>query len=915
MNKHYFLLLCVFSYGILKSEESETEQLSNEPVMQISPSPKEEENTLIPEDKIANTAGHDDKEEQSVISDEKLDKTELDKTEIKAPLIPEAPLVEEKEPFSATTEQSEKAPNTEEKNEEEESASEELDEETPVEVVQPTAQEKKTKRERRIRFNFVNEDLTKIINLIAAKLHRNIILPQGALAITQKVTFKQPKKIPLSEAEKYLAIFLDLAGYSMHKQNNFYIIVKNEQITREPLPLYVNVIPEELPHTDERIRAVYYLANLKVPEATQGPLQADPLVILLRESLSTIASFVFDNKSNGIIITDKATNIASVMKIILELDNFGSKEIVQILPLYNSSARTVADLLNKQILAVGESKTILRSDIKSESGSYFSSNIRILPYDEANKLIIMGRETAVNRIIDFVREYMDAPQESGNSILHAYDLQYLDSQDFSAVLQKVVAPKGPGLGQSQKEGGGPTIFFEGIKIVPETYKAAEQAKTITTGVEVLAEGTITRGGNRLIIAARQRDWKRIKALIEELDKPQRQVIIEVLIADITVTDNQLIGGQTRNPSFIKLPNGVEFQSAQLVGPITNETSTMPPTTLVADLLRLILGSTNSVATYLTSPLTGSVGSSIVSFNDTNGSGIWSILQILQGITTMKILSHPYLVTLNNFRAQEVVSNIRRVRGDQSIGEGGISSARQDDVEAALKVAVTPRISSIDRLNLQITVNIEEFVVAADPTNANRNTRMVQTNANLTTGQVLVIGGLTRLVETESQTETPILGQIPIIGWFFRNTTKVVMQSNLAVFISPTIVEPKLRDGQDIYTKDKIKDAYGNMSSGIIFDNLRDPITHWFFTNKTDADVALMNNYLEETYFNTVPNEEESEDKQLQLSAAKPQSSDKEDMTKLKALLAQETAKDLTVPTTQPLDEVVAQASASTAPST
>jgi general secretion pathway protein D len=769
--------------------------------------------------------------------------------------------------------------------------------------------EQPTKRERRIRFNFVNEDLTKIINLVASKLHRNVILPQGALAIVQKVTFKHPQKISLKEAEKYLALFLDLAGYSMHPQGNYYVIVKNEQITREPLPLYINISPEELPRSDERIRTVYYLANLKVPEAQQGPLQADPLIILLRESLSPTASFVFDTKSNGLIITDKASNIAAVMKIILELDSFGSKEVIEILPLYNSSARLIAEMLNKQILAIDANRTMIRTDIRSDGGNYFSSNVRIVSYDEANKLIIIGRETAVNRIIEFVREYMDAPQPSGKSILHAVDLQYLDADEFAKVLQKVVAPRGTGTGQAQKDISGPTIFFEGVRIVPETHKAAEAAKTIEGGAEVLSEGSIIRGGNRLIIAARERDWKYIKSLIEDLDKPQRQVIIEVMIADITLMNQNLLGGQVRNPSFIKLPNGINFQAAHLAGPITNETSTEPPTTIASDLLRILIGSETSIANFLTSPGTGFPGSLIISFNDTNGSGIWGLLQILQEQTTVKVLSHPYLVTLNNFRAQEVVSEIRRVRGDQSVGEGGISSARQEDVEAALKVAITPRISSIDRLNLQITINIEQFT-STDQANANRATRMLQTNTNLTTGQVLVLGGLTQLQEKENETETPILGRIPLIGWFFRNTLKTVTKSNLAVFISPTIVEPKLREGQKRYTNDKVKDAYQTMETGLIFDNLRDPITRWFFTPQTDADIQLTDEYLREIQGNGSQDQQEIDEKQLLLTAAKPLTTDEEDSQRLKALLTQETQQNLQVPTTQPVEEVVAYATGS-----
>lgn len=116
-----------------------------------------------------------------------------------------------------------------------------------TQVLIPTPQEKPViapvkKREKYITFNFTDADLTTIANLIAAKKGINIVLPQGVAAITQKVTIKFPKKISLSEAEKYFLYILDLAGYGMYPIENYYVIKKLETgITREPLPLYINV--------------------------------------------------------------------------------------------------------------------------------------------------------------------------------------------------------------------------------------------------------------------------------------------------------------------------------------------------------------------------------------------------------------------------------------------------------------------------------------------------------------------------------------------------------------------------------------------------------------------------------------------------------------------------------------------------
>ncbi|MFA6066545.1 MAG: secretin N-terminal domain-containing protein [Candidatus Babeliaceae bacterium] len=709
-----------------------------------------------------------------------------------------------------------------------------IQEEVPFYAVE--TDKKKKKKEPLIKFNFDNEDLVKIINMIASKKKINIILPQGADVINQKITFKLQKKITLAQAEKYLSMFLNLSGYSMYPDGNFFVIAKNDpNINRVPLPLFINVAPAEIPHSEMQIRAVYYLANLKVPENTMG---SEPLNLMIKDMMSTNGTYVFDPKSNGVIIIDKANNISSIATILTELDTSGTRDVIALVPLYNSVARTVADLLKTQIVASSvDARGIIRTDLKTESGIYFATNTRVVPDDRRNTIIIMGKETAVERLKDFIREYMDAPAESGNSILHAYDLQYLDAEDFAKVLQDIVTPKGAS-GQSQKDSAtGPMQFFEGVRIVPETYKPVQSAKAIAGGSTLEETGVVFQGGNRLIIAARKKDWDRIKALIHRLDKPQRQVIIEVLVVDLSVNNNKIFGSQVRNPIVPGTPPGLDFQSAQLIGPVLNNPDVnTPPTTIAADLLRILLGSTTSMATLLTSSQQFS-GGLILSINDPNGSGVWAVFQLLDNIIETKLISHPFLVTLDNVRGEEIITNIRRAPGNQSIGEGGISTINQKDFEATFKVAITPRISSLDRLNLQITIEIEDFT-SPSLTDFSRQTRRVQTNANMNSGQVLVLGGLTRLETTETDTETPILGQIPLVGWFFRNKTKTTVKNNLGIFICPTIVEPKLREGQKKYTGDKIKYSYSTIGESATYDNIRDPITRFFFMSGDKSETTL-----------------------------------------------------------------------------
>lgn len=724
---------------------------------------------------------------------------------------------------------------------------------------------KKLKKKKLISFDFENEDLSAVVNKFAALGNINIIQPQGANAINQKITFKLDKKITLEEAERYLDTFLDLAGYNKVPHGDFYMIIKSEVrgdrniANLEPLPLYIGVTPENLPDTG-RIRVVYYFRNLKVPTTNTGN---DPLHAILNDMLSSTQSYSFDSKSNGIIIADKAPNIKAVMSMLMELDSMGIRDVIRQVRLFSTPAATVADLLQKQIVAVsGDQQGRIRADVKSEAGLYFAPGTKIIADNRTNSLVIMGKEPAVERIIEFVQEYIDVPIESGKSILHYYDLQYLDSESFAPILAKIVSAQTAGeSGQATSEPSSPTRSFDGVIVVAEKLveekitaaKLAELKKTGAAGVEL--KGTVYRGGNRIIIAARDRDWTRIQKLIHDLDKPQLQVIIQVMIVDFDVTNNKLFGTQTRNPSLLTLPPGVNFQTSFLApAPPLNSPviTTTPPTTLAADLLMLLGGT--SVANTITSSPDGQ-GSLILALNDPNGSGIWTFLQWLNTFGAVKVLSHPYLVALNNRKAEEVVSSIKRARGDARTGEGGIIAAKQMDVEAALRIAFVPRASSTDRVSLQMSIAINDFSSPLAPNTTstggstspfNITTREIHTNVNMGSGQMLVIGGLSRTQESEEELETPLFGRIPILGWFFKKEDQTVHKTNVSIFVIPTIIEPKIRAGMNRYTRDKIDHSY-SLDESAVFSQMRDPVNYLFFTHE-DQSVSseMMEEYLSES---------------------------------------------------------------------
>lgn len=699
-----------------------------------------------------------------------------------------------------------------------------------------------------ISFNYINENLVDIINTLAAEKQINVILPTKDATIKNKITIALEKKITLDDAWNLLITLLDMSGYSMVQMDDWIEIVKNtkETINREPLPLYIGVPPVQLPDTEERIRYIYYLSNLKIAENANKSLEKPEneltllLTKLLTEPTKAAGGLYFDQTTNAIVISDKSNLIRSAMQVIEHLDSLEVQEKLEFVKINHLEASKVADILKElqQVPGKNQYQVDPRAQL-TEPATYFSRNVKIMPFGQQNSLILLGKQQDIERIKDFVSKYLDIPIGEGKSILHVYKLQYLDAAEFAPTLQRIVKSE---VEKSTGQSAGPVAqqskdrYFDEVIIKADKPILKETEKNNFAGQYM--------GGNKLIVACREDDWGRIRKLIEELDTPQPQVILEVLIADLSYTDSRLLGSMLRNPQCFPMPQDMNFQSAQLTGVITNST---PPTsgastanTIQSDLLRNF----SSTGSW---PSVVPPGGALMSFNDSRTGSTWAVLEILESIAQKNIISNPHVVGINN-RKTEITIGEKRLLPDATSNTAnvGASEIKRVWVNAPLTLAITPRITSNDTVNLTIDLSISYFTntsaTSDAPADQTRNDRKVRTNANVNNRDILALSGLAIADDSDSYTQTPLLGKIPIIGWFFKQRQRQKNRLNLTVFICPTIVQPRLRGGMGEYTQEQILLSQQYSREGMLFASLQDPINRWFFqdTGQTGFDMLVAN---------------------------------------------------------------------------
>ena len=433
-------------------------------------------------------------------------------------------------------------------------------------------------------------------------------------------------------------------------------------------------------------------------------------------------------------------------------------------------------------------------------------------------------------------------------------------------------------------------MFEGVCITSDMPDQAAVGGGAGGGADAKAE-TAFYGGNRLIVAARHDDWLRIKKLCEELDTPQPQVIIEVLVADLTNDDTRNIASMLRNPLTVPLLGDVQFQSAQIpstgggAGIIVdnpNLNDGLSPATIGldnvnhnndADLLRDVYNGSVTPPTLLTPPVTPATtnesiasqatpGTMAVSLIDPCTKKVWSMLEIYNSLDYRKVLTNPHIVAVNNKQTKLVIGETRLV-ADAAVGnQGGNATVPRKPIKANLVLNIKPRIClspdgdpANDTVQLGIVVHIEDFQTVAfttptpaDPQGANTFTRDVTTSAHVRSRDVIPLGGLLRRDTSQTLSETPVLGKIPIIGYFFKNRGGTATDTNLTVFLCPTVVRPRLRrGGVDRYTRDYVKLTKKYAQEGLLFDTLKDPVTRWFFNTESDV-IDTINDFLSEDEF-------------------------------------------------------------------
>ncbi len=592
--------------------------------------------------------------------------------------------------------------------------------------------------------NYKDADLSQIIQAVAEVTGKNFIIDPR---VNAKVTMLSAT--PMSPAAFYEAFLsvLQVYGYVAVPAGKVIKIVPNTDARQLP----ANDLPNDVSRTSDEI--VTQIISMKNVSAAQ-------LVPILRPLIPQYGQLAAYAAGNMLIISDRASNVSRIVRIVQRMDESGD-EPIEVIALHNASAADVVRIVNS-----------LNQGGQGAEGA--AAAAKIVADDRTNSILLTGEKSQRLKLKALILN-MDTPLSAGGDTQVRY-LRYADAEKIADKL------KGQATATAKAQGG------------PPAAGAGGGSPNVDASVTIWADVST----NALIITAPPKIMKSLMAVIDKLDIRRAQVQVEAIIVEIDVNKSANIGVQW----LLDGGNSYGYGVTNLPGQGTS----------IVDLAAAVLGATGSTTgSALTNPnnnLTGTTGTTGLSsstigtggtfalgrYNSNTGKGFAALIQAIRSDGSSNIISTPSLVTMNNEEAEvKVTQEIPLITGSYSSSTASVSGTtspfttiQREEVGTILKV--TPHINEGNSVQLKIEQeDSSPGAKLANSADISTNKRSIKTTVLIEDGGVIVLGGLMSDTVLEAEDRVPGLGSIPLIGNLFKSRSGSRQKKNLLVFIRPKIL--------------------------------------------------------------------------------------------------------------------------------
>ena len=437
-----------------------------------------------------------------------------------------------------------------------------------------------------------------------------------------------------------------------------------------------------------------------------------------------------------IIIGDFKGNLNKISKIISQIDE--DNRVVKNIKLDNTS--------------VNEMKIIIEKlSVTSGSDSPIYQPLQIIPMENSDSIVLVGPQETVDRIMPLIYEI--DKQNFNRSNLRVHKLKYASSEDVIQILEN---------------------------LLPSIERGAESGNKVSF--------SNYQGSNKILISAPNEIQNKIADMINEIDQPRHQVLVEAIIVEVSDEAIDSLGMQ-----FI-LAGG---DGSDVPFTVNNFSQSLPD--ILSTTGALVVKDTDANSSVIDAlrvaaidSLTGIDGFALGGGGTRSDGSIFGvILNAVAKDVGSNILSTPSLVTLDNEPAKFLVGQEIPITTGEALGSSNSNPFRTiDRKNVGIQLEVTPQINDNGEVRLFIRQEVSSIAASAGLANGEiiTNKREMETNVRIKDGEMLILGGLIQQDERLNISKTPLLGDIPVLGKAFSAERKISTKTNLMIFMRTKIVK-------------------------------------------------------------------------------------------------------------------------------
>ena len=506
---------------------------------------------------------------------------------------------------------------------------------------------------------------------------------------------------------------------------------------------------------------------------------AKDLVTQLKPFLGTGSVCVELTRPNALLISDDPANVAKLKQILEVIDQGARSDWPRAaVPCRNILPTKVVEELQTVLPVLGFTMT-KTTDKTEQPGA-----VQLVGIDRLQMIVISA---ATSEGIEEIRRWIDI-FDSADSIdqerVFVYKVSHNKAAQLAQALSIIYNTQGASLtidsstgnsrtdtlnstsssrsasqNQNQNQNQTRTTTTTGATIGSST-KTDQSSSLFDTSVRVFADGVL----NRLVIRTTPRTYASIKALLDRLDVVPAQVLLQVLVVEVTLTESTKFGLEV---------------SAQGSGGSLNS---------------LFGTSYGNLTPYSEKKQDGAT----FLLNDPdNPENKFGYIRALAGNTAIKVISSPQLLVSSHTEARiQVGSKVPVITGGvTNSSSGGDVTQTYDYKDTGIILTLTPQITSTDLITLDITQELSDAIkntTSATIDSPEFTIRQIDTSMTVSSGRTMVIGGLIQEKHNDELQSVPFVNDIPFLRRLFGSTEAKIERSEILVLVTGYIVNERSR---------------------------------------------------------------------------------------------------------------------------